>query len=58
MVMIKLRMMQLLCDFMLDWYYFRKLNEDVKKKKMENVNNLREDIVDLIQKERREKTLK
>ena len=38
--------MRLCCDFMMDWYFFRHMNKDMKDKKMAMVNAVREKIVD------------
>lgn len=48
---LQLRFMRLMCDFMMDWYYFRHMGEDAKKKKIENVNAVREDIVAALKRE-------
>ncbi len=54
---LQLRFMRLLCDFMMDWYYFRHLPKDAKDRKMENVNAVREDIIELMKKEQRKEGL-
>ena len=48
---LQLRFMRLMCDFMMDWYYMRHLPKDAKERKMENVNSVREDIVERLKKE-------
>lgn len=54
---IQLRFMRLVCDFMMDWYYFRHLPQAAKDKKMANVNSVREDIVKAMLKEQRKEGL-
>jgi len=53
MTLLKLRMMRLVCDFMLDWYYFRHLPDGIKKKKMDIINSVREDVMEAILREDR-----
>lgn len=53
--LLKLRFMRLMCDFMMDWYYMRKIPEENKKRKMANINAVREDIVEDILVENRER---
>ena len=44
--LLKYQFMRLCCDFMMDWYFFRHMNKDMKDKKMAMVNAVREKIVD------------
>lgn len=54
---IQLRFMRLMCDFMMDWYYFRHLPQEAKDRKMQNVNAVREDIVEAMKSEQRREGL-
>ena len=54
---IKLKFMQVVCDFILDWYHTRHMDKNIKDKKVENVVRVREEIVTEILIEKREKGL-
>ena len=53
--LLKLRFMRLMCDFMMDWYYFRHMPKEAKERKMAIVNSVREDIMTEIQGENLER---
>jgi hypothetical protein len=46
-----LRLARIFCDLAMDFYYFRKIDEKVKEKKMAIVNSVREDVIEELKKE-------
>lgn len=49
--LLMLRLARIFCDLAMDFYYFRKIDEKVKEKKMAIVNSVREDIIEELKKE-------
>ena len=49
---LQLRLARVLCDLALDFYYYRKMEETVKKRKMAIVNAVREDVMEELSKEK------
>ena len=49
-LLLKLRLARIFCDLAMDFYYFRNLDEKVKKRKMAIVNSVREDVMEELKK--------
>ena len=48
---LKLKFLLMVCDFMLDWYHFRKVEPAFKEKRKQRIMGIRQEIVDELEAE-------